>query len=259
MIIIRSESSSLIIASRSLMGLTRFCLPVYFLLTRGDRQGASNAFCRQMDETKTLLLKAFPRVTEMVFLLQGLTSSAHKALTPTRLIVVHLLSDVQLFATPWTAACQAPLSFTISWSLLKLMSIESAMPSSHLILCRLLLLLPPILPSIRVFSNESSLRIRWSKNWSFGFSICPSNEHPGLMSFRMDWLDLFAVQGTLKNLLQQQGSKTSVPLALSLLYILTLTRTCFRVGLNAHCWGKCSLGQLRPPVKVSTHKNPCCR
>ena len=139
------------------------------------------------------------------------------------------------------------------------MSIESAMPSSHLILCHLLLLLPPILPSIRVFSNESSLRIGWSENWSFSFSICPSNEHPGLMSFRMDWLDLFAVQGTLKNLLQQHGSKASVPLALSLLCILTLTRTCFRVGLNGHCWGKCSLGQLRPPFKVSTHKNPCCR
>ena len=157
MIIIRSESSSLIIVSRSLMGLTRFCLPVYFLLTREDRQGASNAFCRQMDETKALLLKAFSRVTEMVLLLQGLTSSAHKALTPTCLIVVvHLLSDVQLFATPWTTACQAPLSFTTSWSLLKVMSIESAMPSSHLILCHLLLLLPPILPSIRVFSNEST-------------------------------------------------------------------------------------------------------
>ena len=172
---------------------------------------------------------------------------------------VQSLSRVRVFATPWITARQASLSITNSRSSHRLTSIELVMPSSHLILCHLLLLLPPILPSIRVFSNESSLRIGWSKNWSFSFSICPSNEHPGLMSFRMDWLDLFAVQGTLKNLLQQHGSKASVPLALSLLCILTLTRTCFRVGLNGHCWGKCSLGQLRPPFKVSTHKNPCCR
>ena len=109
---------------------------------------------------------------------------------------VQSLSRVQLFTTPWTAACQASLSITSSRSLLKLMSIELVMPSSHLILCRPLLLLPPILPSIRVFSNESTLRMRWPKYWSFSFSICPSNEHPGLISFRMDWLDLLAVQGT---------------------------------------------------------------
>ena len=111
---------------------------------------------------------------------------------------VQLLSRVRLFATPWIAAHQASLSITNSWSLLKLMSIELVMPSSHLILCRPLLLLRPIPPSIRVFSNESTLRIRWPKYWSFSFSISPSNEHPGLISFRMDWLCLFAVQGTLK-------------------------------------------------------------
>ena len=124
--------------------------------------------------------------------------------------VVQLLSRVQLFATPWTAAHQAHLSFTISWSLLKLMSTESVMPSSHLILCRPLLLPPSIPPSIRVFSNESTLRMRWPKYWSFSFSISLSKEHPGMISFRMDGLDLLAVQGTLKSLLQQHSSKASV-------------------------------------------------
>ena len=114
---------------------------------------------------------------------------------------VQLLSHVQLFATPRTAARQASLSITNSWSSLKLMSIKTVIPSSHLILCRPLLLLPPIPPSIRVFSNESALHIRWPKYWSFSFNISPSNEHPGLIFFRMDWLDLLAVQGTLKSLL----------------------------------------------------------
>ena len=114
-------------------------------------------------------------------------------------------------ATPWIAAHQASLSITNSRSLPKLMSIESVMPSSHLVLCCPLLLLPPIPPSIRVFSNESTLlRMRWPKYWSFSFSISPSNEHPGLISFRMDWLDLLAVQGTLKNLLQHHSSKASI-------------------------------------------------
>ena len=112
------------------------------------------------------------------------------------------LSCVQLFATPWTAAYQASLSITNSWSPPKLMSIGWMMPSNHLILCRLLLLLPSVFPSIRVFSSESALRIRWPKYWSFSFNISSSNEHPGLISFRMDWLDLLAVQGTLKSLLQ---------------------------------------------------------
>ena len=122
---------------------------------------------------------------------------------------VQLLSRVRLFATPWTVACQASLSITNSQSLLKLMSIESVMPSNHLILCRLLLLLPSIVPSIRVFSNESALRIRWPRYWSFSFNISPSNEHSGLI-FRMDWLDLHVVQGTLKSLLQHQSSKASI-------------------------------------------------
>ena len=114
---------------------------------------------------------------------------------------VQLLSCVRLFVTPWMAARQASLSITNSWSLLKLMSSESVMPSSHLIFCRPLLLLPPTPHSTKVFSNESTLRMRWPKNWSFNFNISPSNEHPELISFRMDWLDLFAVQGTLKSLL----------------------------------------------------------
>ena len=113
-------------------------------------------------------------------------------------------------STSWTAACQAPLSASISWSLLKLMSIEMVMPSSHLILCHPLLLLPPIPPSIRVFSSESTLHIRWPKYWSFSFSVSPSSEHPGLVSFRMDWLDLLAVQGTLKSLIQHHSSKASI-------------------------------------------------
>ena len=116
---------------------------------------------------------------------------------------VQSLSHIQLFVTPWTEASQASLSINNSWSLLKLMSIESVMPSNHLILCRPLLLLPSIFLSIWVFSNESALHIRWLKYWSFSFSISPSNEYSGLISFRLDWLDLLVVQGTLKSLLQQ--------------------------------------------------------
>ena len=123
---------------------------------------------------------------------------------------VQLLSHVRLFATPWIIARQASLSITNSWRSLKLMSVKSVMPSSHLILCCPLLLLPPIPPSIGVFSNESTLRMRWPKYWSFSFSITPSSEHPGLISFRMDWLDLLAVQGTCKSLLQHHSSKASI-------------------------------------------------
>ena len=122
-------------------------------------------------------------------------------------VVVQLLSRVCLFVTPWTATCQPSLSFTISWSLLKLMSVESVMPSNHLILCYPLLLLPSIFPSIRVFSNESALYIRWPKYWSFNFSISPSNEYSGLISFRINWFDLLAAQGTLKSLLQHTAQK----------------------------------------------------
>ena len=123
---------------------------------------------------------------------------------------VQSLSRVQLFVTPWIAARQASLSITNSRSSLRLTSIESVMPSSHLILSRPLFLLPPIPPSIRVFSNEATLRMRWPKYWSFSFSIIPSKGHPGLISFRMNWLDLLAVQGTLKSLLQHHRSKASI-------------------------------------------------
>ena len=136
---------------------------------------------------------------------------------------VQSLSCVQLFVTLWTAACQASLSITNSRSLLKLTTIESVMPSSHLILCHPLLFLPSIFPNIRVFSNESVLHIRWPKKWSFSFSISPSNEHSGLISFRMDWLDLFAVQGTLKSLLQHHSSKSSILLCSAFFSTLTFT------------------------------------
>ena len=123
---------------------------------------------------------------------------------------VQFSHSVRLFATPWIAVHQASLSITNSQSSLRFTSIESVIPSSHLILCRPLLLLPPILPSIRVFSNDSTLRMRWPKYWSFSFSIIPSKEIPGLISFKMDWLDLLAVQGTLKSLLQHHSSKVSI-------------------------------------------------
>ena len=135
---------------------------------------------------------------------------------------VQLLSRVRLFATPWMAALQASLSITNSRSSLKLMSIESVMPSSHLILCRPLLLLPPSPPSIRVFSSESTLRVRWPKYWSFSFSIIPSKEHPVLISFRMGWLDLLAVQGTLKSSPTPQFKSISSSV-LSFLHSPTLT------------------------------------
>ena len=136
---------------------------------------------------------------------------------------VQSLSHVQLFVTPWTAAHQASLSITSSSSLLKLMSIKSVMPFNHLILCHPLLLLPSIFPSIRVFSNESAVRIRWPKYWSFSFNISPSNEHPGLISFRMDWLDLLAVQRTLKESSPTPQFKSINSSALSFPYSRTLT------------------------------------
>ena len=139
------------------------------------------------------------------------------------------LSCVQLFETPWTAACQASLFITNSCSLLKLMSIELVMPSNHLILYCPLLLLPSMSPSIRVFSSESVLRIRWPKYWSFSFSISPSNEYSGLISFRMDWLDLLAVQGTLKSLLQHHSSKASI-LQRSVFFIVQLSHPYMTTG-----------------------------
>ena len=142
--------------------------------------------------------------------------------------LVQSLSCVWLFAIPWTAAHQASLSIANSWSLLKLISIESVMLFNHLILCHPLLL-PSIFPSIRVFSNKSDLRIRWPKYWSFNFNISLSSEHPGLISFRMDWLDLLAVQGTLKSLLQHHSSKASVLLH-SAFFIVQLSHPYITTG-----------------------------
>ena len=142
---------------------------------------------------------------------------------------VQSLSRVQLFVTPQTAACQASMSITDSWNLLKLMSIELVMPSNHLILCHLLLHLPSIFPSIRIFSNESVLRIRWPRFWSFSFNISPSNEYSGLISFRMDWLDLLAVQETLKSLLQKHSSKASI-LQSSAFFIVQLSHPYMTTG-----------------------------
>ena len=142
-------------------------------------------------------------VTELLHLTQKTTFS-------TATLSVQSLSRVRLFVTRWTAAHQASLSITNSWSLLKIMSLELVMPSNHLILCHLLLLPPSVFPSIRVFSNQSVLRIRWPKYWSFSFSIIPSNENSGLISLRIDWLDRLAVQGTLKSFLQHHSSKASV-------------------------------------------------
>ena len=181
---------------------------------------------------------------------------------------VQSLSRVQLFATPWTIAHQASLSITNSWSPPKPMSIDLVMPSSHPILCHPLLLLPSIFPSIRVFSNESALHIRWPKYWSFSFNINPSNEHPGLISFMMDWLDLLIAQGTLKNLLQHHSSKASIfwhsaffIVQLSHPYMTTgktiaLTRWTF-VDKQSHCWAytprKPELKETRVPQCSSQH------
>ena len=160
------------------------------------------------------VLLVFPRAQSASFLISTLNSFQRifkvSSCSSVQFSSVQLLSRVRLFATPWIAARQASLSITISWSSLKLTFIKSMMPSSHLILCHPLFLLPPIPPSIRDFSNESTLRMRWPKYWSFSFSIIPSKEHPGLISFRMDWLDLLAVQGTLKRLLQHHSSKASI-------------------------------------------------
>ena len=144
-------------------------------------------------------------------------------------VIVQSPNHAQLFATPWTAAHQASLSLTNSCSLPKFASIESVMPSNHLILCHPLLLLPPIFPSTRVFSSESAIHIRWLKYWNFSFSISPSNEHPGPTSFRMDWLDLLAVQGTLKSLLQHHSLKASI-LRCSAFFIIQLSHPYMTTG-----------------------------
>ena len=142
---------------------------------------------------------------------------------------VQSLSHIRLFATPWITASQASLSITNSWCLLKLMSIELVMPSNHLILCHPLFLQPSVFASMRVFSNESVLCIRWPKDWSFSFSISPSNKYSGLISFRMDWLDLLAVQGTLKSLLQHHSSKASM-LQCSAFFIVQLSHPYMTLG-----------------------------
>ena len=158
---------------------------------------------------------------------------------------VQSLSRVRLFVTPWTAARQAALSITNSWSLPKLISVELVMPSSHLILCRPLLL-PSIFCSIRVFSNESALCIRWPKYWSFSFNISPSGEHPGLISFRMDWLDLLAVQGTLKSLLQHHSSKTSI-LPYSAFFTVQLSHPYVTTGKTIALTRRTFVGKVTSP------------
>ena len=197
-------------------------------------------------------MKSFLSMKKQQFIhLSGIGST--NCLTLVQFSSVQSLSRVRLFAIPLITACQASLSITNSWSLLRLTSIQSVMPSSHLIFCHPLLLLPPIPPSIRVFSSESTLRMRWPKYWSFSFSIIPSKEIPGLISFRMDWLDLLEVQGTLKSLLQHHSSKASILLCsafftvqLSHPYMTTgktiaLTRQTL-VGKVCLCFSICYLG-----------------
>ena len=166
---------------------------------------------------------------------------------------VQSLSCVQLSANPWTAAHQGSLSITNSRSLLKLMPIKSVMPSSHLILCRPLLLLPSIPPSISVFSNESALHVRWPKYWSFSFNISPSNEHPGLISFRMDWLGLLAVQGTLKSLLQHQSSKASI-LRCSAFFIVQLSHPYMTTGKTTALTRRAFAGKVMALLCITLSK-----
>ena len=176
------------------------------------------------------LLELFHRWKQFIILSEVSQSGREISYDITyRFSSVQSLSRVRLFVTPWIAARQATQSITNSWSSLRLTSIESVMPSSHLILWRLLLLLPPIPPSIRVFSNESILHMRWPKYWSFSFSIIPSKEIPGLISFRMDWLDLLAVQGNLKSLLQHHSSKASI-LWLSAFFTVQLSHPYMTTG-----------------------------
>ena len=162
--------------------------------------------------------------------------------------LVQLLSHVRFFVTPWTAALQASLSITNSRSLLKLMSIKSVMPSNHLILCCSLLLLPSIFPSIRVFSNESALRIRWPKYWSFSFSISPSNEYSGLISFTIDGFDLLAVQGTLKSLLQHHNLKASI-FWRSVFFVVQFSHLCMNVKTPASGKSSCLQQHVRGEMR----------
>ena len=163
---------------------------------------------------------------------------------------VQLLSRVQLFPTPWIAACQASLFITVSWSSLRLTTIEPVMPSSHLILGHPLFLLPPIPPSIRVFSNESTVYMRWPKYWAFSFSISPSNENPGLISFRLDWLDPLAVQGTLKSLLQHHRSKASI-LRHSAFFTVQLSHPYMTTGKTIALTGWTFVGKVMSLLLIS--------
>ena len=179
-----------------------------------------------------------------------ITSKINHYSTPLQIIQfssVQSLSHVRLFATSWITARQASLSITNSQSSLKLTSIESVMPSSHLILCHPLLLLPPIPPSIRVFSNESTLPMRCPKYWSFSFSIIPSKETPGLISFRMDWLDLLAVQGTLKSLLQHHSSKASI-LRNSAFFTVQLSHPYMTTGKTIALTRRSFVGKVMSPL-----------
>ena len=179
------------------------------------RHSYSSLICPEIIWTTYLSLTSFPRWTGWMTIVN------YKVLLIVQFSSVQLLNHVRLFVTPWTAARQTSLSITDSRSSPKPMSIKSVMPSNHLILCCPLLLLSSIFPSIRVFSNESALCIRWPKYWSFSFNISPSNEHPGLISFRTDWLDLLIVKGALKSLLQHHNSKASI-LWLSAFFIVQL-------------------------------------
>ena len=227
-----SHSSSQLSDSESCVALCRnyrsYVLMLASLLKQGQKQLSSGRYFIVLGDINISLTLIKPCSTHSI-------SSAQS------------LSHVRLFVTPWTLARQVPLSFIISRSLLKLMSIEYIMPSNHLILCHPFLLLPSVLPSIRVFSNESALCIRWSKYWSFSFNISASNEYSGLFSFRIDWFDLLAVLGTLKSLLQHHNSKALILwrsaffiFQLSHLYLNTgktiaLTRWTFVGVLNGRC------------------------
>ena len=189
---------------------------------------------------KITYILTVPLTSSEVF--QSFTTYVKGCLPGYQFSLVQSLSRVRLFVTPCTSAHQASLSITNSRSLLKLISIELVMPSNHIILCHPLLLLPSIFPSIRVFSDESALRIRWPKYWSLSFNISLSNEHPGLISFRMDWLDLLAVQGTLKSLLQHHSSKASI-LWCSAFFIVQLSHPYMTTGKTIALTRRTFVGQ----------------
>ena len=195
-------------------------------IQRSIRKYSNSFWANSNSSSVSLFLKyMFPSLLAIILVYVQVNANSYRV----QFSSVRSLSGVWLFATPWTTAHQASLSITNSWSPPKPMSIESMMPSNHLILCCPLLLLPSIFHSIRVFSKESALRIRWPKYWSFSFSISPSSEHSGLISFRMDWWDLLAVQGTLKSLLQHHSSNASI-LRRSAFFIVQLSHPYMTTG-----------------------------